>query len=36
MRVEIFPFQYHPVLGVLRLHRGLKVVLTKVESKSNE
>jgi len=36
MRVEIFPFQYHPVLGLLRMHRGLKVVLSRVERKPNE
>lgn len=29
MRVEISPFQYQPLIGLVRLHQGLKVVLTK-------
>ena len=36
LRVEIFPIQYNPVRGRLRVHRGLSVVLSKREVASNE
>lgn len=36
LRVEIFPIQYNPVRGRLRVHRDLHVVLSKREPASNE
>ena len=36
LRVQISPFQYNAVTGLLRSHRGLRVVLRRVEHESGE